>query len=193
MNVYDFDNTIYKGDSTRDFYFYSLKKHPGIIKYLPYQAYYFIKFALKIITKTEFKEKFYIFFKGIADIDAFVEAFWTEHRKNIKKWYFDIQRKDDIIISASPYFLLKPICDKLEISTLEASNVDKYSGKYDGLNCWGDEKVKRFNKISSEKIESFYSDSYSDSPLAEIADTAYMVKGDRIYKWDEFKKMRNEK
>ena len=183
MNVYDFDNTIYKGDSTRDFYFYTLKKCPLILKYLPYQGFYFIKFALKLITKTQFKEKFYIFFKGIKDIDAHVEAFWKEHKRNLKSWYFDIQQKDDFIISASPEFLLKPICDSIGITRLEASRVDKYTGKYDGLNCYGEEKVVRFNAVSNEEIENFYSDSYSDSPLAEIAKSAYMVKGDRITKW----------
>ena len=32
MNVYDFDKTIYKGDSTLDFYFFCLRKKPIIIK-----------------------------------------------------------------------------------------------------------------------------------------------------------------
>lgn len=35
MNVYDFDKTIYNGDSTRDFYLYSLIKHPEMLKYVP--------------------------------------------------------------------------------------------------------------------------------------------------------------
>ena len=32
MNVYDFDGTIYNGDSTIDFYIYALKSKPSIIK-----------------------------------------------------------------------------------------------------------------------------------------------------------------
>lgn len=183
MNVYDFDNTIYKGDSTRDFYFYTLKKNPLILKYLPKQAYYFIRFAVGNITKTEFKEKFYVFFKSIKNIDSFVESFWKVHKKNIKRWYFDIQRQDDYIISASPFFLLKPICDELCIKNLYASNVDKLTGKYDGINCWGEEKVRRLREVTDEQVEDFYSDSYSDDPLAQIANSAYLVKGDRIVKW----------
>ena len=58
MNVYDFDETIYHGDSTRDFYFFCLKNYPKIAKYLPMQGYFAIKFALKIMPKTQFKEKF---------------------------------------------------------------------------------------------------------------------------------------
>lgn len=185
MNVYDFDNTIYKGDSTRDFYFYSLKKHPSIIKYLPMQGYYFVKFALGIITKTQFKEKFYTFFKGIKNIDLFVEDFWRIHKKNIKRWYFDIQRKDDMVISASPEFLLNPVCKELGITRLYASRVDRFTGKYDGINCWGEEKVRRFKEVTDEEIEAFYSDSYSDDPLAKISKSAYLVKGDRILKWGD--------
>lgn len=30
MNVYDFDKTIYNGDSTIDFYLYSLRKKPQL-------------------------------------------------------------------------------------------------------------------------------------------------------------------
>ena len=183
MNVYDFDNTIYRGDSTRDFYFYTLRKKPEILKYLPAQGYHFIKFALKIITKTQFKEQFYRFFKSIENIDAFVEEFWKIHRKNIKSWYFDIQREDDYIISASPEFLLKPICSQLGIKHLDASRVDKLTGKYDGLNCYGEEKVIRLRAVTDEEVEDFYSDSYSDSPLAKIAKNAYLVTGDKIEKW----------
>lgn len=183
MNIYDFDNTIYEGDSTRDFYFYTLRKKPQIIKYLPMQGYYFIKFALGIISKTQFKEKFYTFFKSIDNMDAFLEDFWKIHKKNLKKWYFDIQRPDDFIISASPEFLLEPICKKVGIVNLYASRVDKNTGKYNGLNCWGEEKVRRLREVTDEEAEDFYSDSYSDTPLAKIAKSAYMVKGDRIEKW----------
>lgn len=33
------------------------------------------------------------------------------------------------------------------------------------------------------KIDNFYSDSYSDSPLAEIAEKAFMVDGDKVEGW----------
>lgn len=189
MNVYDFDETIYDGDSTRDFYFYTLKNNKSIVKYLPMQAFYFVLFALKIITKTKFKEKFYTFFKSIKDIDLFLEKFWDENEKNIKDWYKKTQKEDDIIISASPYFLLLPISKRLKINHLLASNVDKFTGKYDGENCWGEEKVKRLNKyISDYSIDEFYSDSFSDTPLAKLSKRAFIVKGNELFDWNEYKK-----
>jgi HAD superfamily phosphoserine phosphatase-like hydrolase len=183
MNVYDFDNTIYKGDSTRDFYFYCLKKHPVIALYLPVQGFFAIPFALHLLEKTKFKEKFYGFFKFIPDIDEDVKSFWIEKEKNIKDFYYDIHRSDDLIISASPQFLLSPICEKLDVK-LMASRVDKKSGKYSGLNCYGEEKVRRFcEKFKESDIEDFYSDSLSDTPLAKMAKRSFIVKGDDIKKW----------
>lgn len=184
MNVYDFDKTIYKGDSTRDFYFYTLRKKPSVLKYLPMQAFYFVKFISGRITKTQFKEKFYMFFDVIEDIDAFVDSFWNSHKKNIKSWYYEKHKDSDYIISASPEFLLKPICQYLKVTNLIASKVDKYTGKYDGLNCYGEEKVKRLRLITNERIEEFYSDSRSDTPLAEIAGKAFIVKGAKIDGWE---------
>ena len=35
------------------------------------------------------------------------------------------------------------------------------------------------------KIEEFYSDSYSDKPMAKIANCAYIVKHDKIIPWEE--------
>lgn len=182
MNVYDFDKTVYYGDSTRDFYFFCLKRHLNILFYLPYQAFWAVPFALKIIRKTVFKEKFYVFFRGIKDIDSEVAEFWKNNEKYLKKWYLEQKKESDIIISASPEFLLRPVCEKLGVRVL-ASRVDRFTGKYDGENCYGEEKVKRFNDEAKGEIDKFYSDSYSDSPLARLAKKAFIVKGDTVLPW----------
>ena len=48
MNGYDFDKTIYDGDSTIDFYIYSLKRNITLIRYLPIQVYGFILYTVVI-------------------------------------------------------------------------------------------------------------------------------------------------
>lgn len=187
-NVYDFDKTIYNGDSTQHFYFFLLKRHPQIILFLPYQGFFFIFFALKIISKTSFKQKFYSCFRIIKNIEDEVNIFWDKNQGGIKKWYLANQKNDDIIISASPEFLLKPICQKLNISHLMASRVDPKTGKYNGENCYGKEKVIRLKaKFPNIEVNEFYSDSYSDQPLADLARASYLVNGDNLYKWDEYK------
>ena len=65
-----------------------------------------------------------------------------------------------------------------------ASNVDKFTGKYDGVNCHGKEKVRRFYEVFPDGvIDCFYSDSLSDSPLAEISKQAVMVKNHELLPW----------
>lgn len=179
MNVYDFDKTIYANDSTRDFYFFLISKNLKVLKCLPPFFIDFIKYKKGYINKTKMKETFYKFLLSFNsdEIDKLVEKFWTKNKYKIYKWYLMQKNDDDIIISASPRFLLTYICNQLGIKNLICSEVDKLSGKYLGLNCYGDEKVKRFyEKYPNEIIDNFYSDSYSDEPLAKCAKKAYMIK-----------------
>lgn len=181
-NVYDFDKTIYDGDSTIDFYLFCLKKNKKIIILLPLQITNFILFKLN--NNEKYKEKFFIFFKEIENIDELVEVFWNENIKKIKKWYLDIKKSDDIIISASPEFLLKYACNKLKINNLISTQINKKTGKFLSHNCHGAEKVIQFHKIFPNIIiKNFYSDSLSDLPLAKVAKNAYIVTGDIIKPW----------
>lgn len=184
MNVYDFDKTIYKSDSSIDFYLFCLFRHPSIIKYLPFQLNALTMFLTGKITKTKMKEVFYRYFEGIDDIDNEVNLFWENNFDKINKWYIDVKKDDDVIISASPHFFLKPVCGRLGVSNLIASNVDKKSGKYIGKNCWGEEKLKRFKeRFNNIRPENFYSDSYCDEPMAKISKNAYIVRGSKIKPW----------
>lgn len=184
MNVYDFDKTIYQGDSTLDFYFFCVRRHPSVILCLPHQMSAAAAYALKRCSKTLFKEKFYCFLKQIGDIDIEVSLFWNLNEHKIKKWYLEQKQPDDLVISASPQFLLNDICKRLEISEPIASAVDKNSGKYTGLNCYGEEKVRRFReKFPDKQIDCFYSDSRSDEPMARIARQAFLVSNVKITNW----------
>lgn len=184
MNAYDFDKTIYDGDSTADFYIFCLKRHKGIILLAPSLLCAFCKFYIfRRGTKTQFKEKMYKFLQK-CDIDRDVEDFWDKNSCKIKSFYFEQKKCDDVIISASPEFLLEPICEKLKINSLIASKVDRHSGKYTGINCHGKEKVRRFYEhFGKIEIEEFYSDSKSDTPMAEISKKAFLVDGGIISEW----------
>lgn len=183
MNVYDFDGTIYNGDSTVDFFFYALKKKPGLLRFFPRQAVGFALYACKRITKTQMKERFFRFLAGM-DAAACVESFWDANQEKIFDWYPLQQKKDDIVISASPEFLLTPICKRLGIAHLIASRVDVHSGKFTGENCHGQEKVTRlYAEYPAAQIDSFYSDSLSDLPLAKLAKEAFLVKDGKVTEW----------
>ena len=143
-----------------------------------------MRYKLGFIAKTEFKEVFYTFISDIDDIDEKLVDFWNNNIIKIKDWYLNQCKEDDMVISASPEFLLEEICARIGIKFLIASQVDKRSGKYTGVNCYGAEKVRRFRESFPDVIiESFYSDSRSDTPMAMIAKKAFMVKGNVVRKW----------
>lgn len=195
MNVYDFDETVYHGDSTRDFVLFLMRRHPGLWRYWPRTALAFWQWKRHRITKRAFKETLYRMFRGVPDMDAELALFWERHLRLIKTYYIKERREDDLIVSASPTFLLRPCCDRLGIPRLIASPVDPRTGRYLGPNCWGSEKVRRCRNAGFDlrESESFYSDSYSDTPLAEWAERAYLVQGDRLAPWGEEAPARGER
>lgn len=52
MNVYDFDQTIYHGDSTVDFYLYCVRHRPLMIYSWPGTAAAFVLYRRKLSIKT---------------------------------------------------------------------------------------------------------------------------------------------
>lgn len=184
MNVYDFDKTIYSQDSTKTFYLYCLKKNLCLLRYLPKQALGFFLYYLHVIDKTKLKEWFYTFLHGIHNIDDRIHDFWDINEVKIMPWY-KVQKKDtDVIISASPEFLLKPIAQRLGVNHLIASKVNKQTGIYEDVNCYGLEKVHRFEEVFKDGIiDDFYSDSYSDSPMAKLSKKAFLVKNGKLISW----------
>ncbi len=189
INAYDFDKTIYDGDSTVDFYIYCLKRKKSIIFLLPIQVFAMVLYILKIKDKEYFKEKFFIFLKKIPDVDLYVRDFWEKNIKKIKKWYLDQKEQTDVIISASPEFLLKPLKKRLKIDKIIATKVNKKTGKFESKNCHGQEKIKRFEQEKkNKKINKFYSDSVSaDRPMLEYAKEGYVVVNEEIKKYTQSK------
>ena len=186
MNAYDFDGTVYRGDSSVDFYLFTLRRHPSVLALLPRQIAAFFRFKRKKCDKTAMKQVFFGFVKKIPDIDREVSLFWDKKQKKIYGWYLDQKKADDVIISASPEFLLGEICRRLSLLAPIGSPVDKKSGEFRGKNCHDTEKVARFRALHGEaKIEEFYSDSRSDTPMASLADRAYFVRKHRPEPWGD--------
>ena len=185
MNVYDFDNTILRGDSTARFFAYCFLRTPKLWLRVPAQAGNALLFLLKRRPKQAFKERMLSFVTALPDVDAAIARFWDKNEARVKAWYRAAQRPDDVVISASPEFLIAPICARLGISTAMGSPVDKRTGRFFGPNCHGEEKVRRFRAIFPEGgIDTFYSDSHSDDPLARLARRAVLVRGEQLLDWE---------
>lgn len=185
MNVYDFDHTIYDGDCTLDFWLFCVYKYPKVLRNLPIALGYALLFKLKICSREVFKEKFYRFLRDVPNVQKTVECFWTNKAHKIKANLFKL-KSDDVIISASPKFLLSEIAGRLNVKCI-ASEVDEKTGKLMGPNCRGAEKVNRFREIYGDTIiDEFYSDSQSDRYLAALAKQAYKVSGQCVERWDNY-------
>ena len=188
MNVFDFDGTIYKGDCSYDFVRYCFKKYPKTRRHILSILWYGAGYGLKLVKKKTFKQKLFAIVSKIENLPRAVSDFWAINKSKIKKWYLDMKKPDDVIISASPEFLLEPICKKLGVECMMATKVDKKTGLFEGENCHGKDKVGRFYaKYPNGEIDEFYSDMYCDTPLAELAKKAFIVKGEKLSPW-KFKK-----
>lgn len=184
MKAYDFDGTIYDGNSTKDFYLYCIKKDKRLLKYLPSLLVSLTKYTLSMKNINYMKRRIFDFLKGVDDIDVLIKEFWNIYDYKIKMWYLEQKRHDDVIISASPDFLLKEICNKMEVKHLIASKIDKNTGDYYSPYCWGEEKVKRYQGAFGNKpLEAVYFDSWSDEPLCDIAKRGFKVKRNKIVAW----------
>lgn len=190
MNTFDFDKTIFYPDSSVTFVKWYMRRHTLVfLCWLPRALFFALLHALKIVDTKRLKENLFRFVRKVPNIDAELKAFWDEHESRISPWYLKQRRDDDLVISASPEFVVKPMTDRMGVSLL-ATPMDKKTGKIMGLNCRGEEKVRRFYEAFPDgKIEAFYSDSFADTPMARIADKAYLIvdKGQTPIPWPEDK------
>ena len=181
MNAYDFDKTIYPRDSTADFYLWSLGHCPRVFLTLPRTLFAFTLMALRLRDKTRCKEIFYGFLRFVPAGSE--DRFWQTRLPNLQSWYMAQKRPDDVIISASPACLLRPVQETLGCDFI-ASRVDRKTGKTTGQNCHGEEKVHRFRELYPEAtVERFYSDALSDTPMANLAREAFLVRKGHPEPW----------
>lgn len=180
-DLYDFDHTIYDGDCSLDFYFFCIRRRPILLIYAPFQILNFLLFAAKLEDRTQFKARFFVFLRHLKNTSKMVDEFWESHFRKIKSWYLTQDHSRDIIISASPEFLLRPAFAKLKAHTLIATIMNSKTGQVRGKNCRGPEKVARLKKaMGAPQIRKAYSDSLADLPILNLAQQKYIVKANEI-------------
>jgi len=186
-NLYDFDHTIYKGDASFDFIKYCIARHPKLWYLFFVYCFVAIQYILGLKSRKQVKEVAFSFLPKMHNIDFEVEGFWDIYEKKIANWYQNRQIPSDVIISASPDFLLRPIATRLGVAEVIATRMSKDTGIIDGENCRGKEKVSRLKLLGiHEDIGDVYSDSQSDMPIFLLAKgSAYIVKGSNITPWKE--------
>ncbi len=184
MNVYDFDKTIFYPDSSYAFFRFCLKRYPtAILRTAPQIVGYSLLYTFGMIRTKPLKEKLFSFLRFLPEPDDAVNAFWQENFAGIGSWYLAQKKDDDLIISASPEFLVGAAAEKLGVQLI-GTRMDIHSGKISGENCHDEEKVRRFYEVYPDgEIDAFYSDSLADTPLALIAKHAFLVKKGIMSAW----------
>ena len=186
--LFDFDGTITKRDSLREFLFFYhgwLKVCLGFIILSPILAIYVIKivpnhFAKQLLLSYFFKKE---------PIDVFNAKCFDFAMHYIPK----ILRADAlncihnhlanqetvVVVSASPENWVKPWCNFMGLrciaTKLEVQN-NKITGNYSGLNCYGKEKARRIEEdLNLSDFESIvaYGDSRGDREMLNLADHKY--------------------
>ena len=102
-----------------------------------------------------------------------------EEPHKIKAWYQP--QPDDVIVTASFDLTVGEACRRLGIRHLIASTIDPETLEISHLN-FRTNKAKRFREIYGPDavIDEFYTDSYHDQSMIDLARTAYLVKGNRL-------------
>ena len=184
MNVYDFDNTIYDGESCFDLFKFYIKKDPSLLKLFPKVVKGFARYKKGAISLNEMIEKYVPLAESrlkYIDYENEPKQFWDAHMDKIKPFYKEIQQEDDLIITASPDFHIEEICKRLGIKQYLTTKVDKEKSKIT-FACIRQNKITAFRELYGDKeIENFYTDSpENDAPMIELAKHAFVVKGDEI-------------
>ena len=194
MNIYDFDGTIYNGDSCKDIVIYGLKKHPKVtFESLKKAKKLKLDYKNGLIPFERLKEELLSFIFKIDNYPKFINDFVDSHMKKIKPFYLSRKTDNDVIISASYELWISVFARRLGIRYVIATRVDT-DGKIIGKNCKGEEKVSRIRSLFQDSIISCaYSDSSVDIPLLELANTAYVVEGNKLITYRRGYKFKNNK
>lgn len=183
VNVYDFDKTIYDGRSCVDFFFFCLKKYPKLIKYAIRNLYDLYKIEHNLLDLEKTKVNYCDFFNEVKDIQKVIEEFWNKYECKIKTWYLDQKSEDDIIVTASPDFLIEPICKRLNLKNYIATTVDIKNGNIIKLCFKKNKKILFKEKYSNVSVKACYTDNLEhDKELLSLAKEKYLVKKDKIIK-----------
>ena len=187
MNLYDFDKTIYKGESSSRFYFFVLRKYPLMWWHFFVTTFWGLLAFFHIVGLTKFKEKVFSVLRFIPNVDGLVKAFWDKEQVKIYAWYKERKKPDDVICSATPKFLLQEIFLRINSSaTLICSDIDKETGKFlpGKRNCKGPQKVAYLLKEGYKHFDEGYTDSNSDKPMLRLCDKPYRIRSGIIYDFD---------
>ena len=179
MKVFDFDNTLYDGESLVDFFEFLCDKKDELRKYkklvrIMLKLYEMNMLPMSLLRKELNKHKNDVSF-STSNIDKYVNEFWDKNRHKLNKDLIKLINKDDLIITASLDVLLNPIRKELKTKHIISSiaNIEK---KDIDFICYKENKVLKYKELyKKELIDVLYTDSYADKPLMDISKKVILI------------------
>jgi len=191
--AFDFDGTISKRDTFIPFALFIVGPSRwlvGLFSLIPST----VKFMFRKMSRQKLKEKtMTVFLQGISYKELRREGHEFAHEvipkllkiKALEQLFWHQEQGHTVIlVSASPEVYLTPWAEKMGINHVCASKLaldddGNVSGKLDGLNCRGKEKVRRLQELLGDKKEYVlyaYGDSPGDREMLSLADHAFYRK-----------------
>lgn len=186
---FDFDGTITTKDTLLEFIKFSRGKwgfYMGFALNLPY----LLAYKLKLISNQKAKERILAHFFAnttVGDFETLCNKFAQEvipvlirskATATIKK--LKTEGTDLVIVSASPDNWITPWAKQYGITVIAtrlAIEQNKLTGKIDGKNCYGVEKVNRIQQLYNLDLYKpvyAYGDTSGDKPMLQLADFGFM-------------------
>lgn len=180
MKVFDFDNTLYDGESIFDFAMFVIRKKKSLLFYVPIGIKMLFFYKMRRYDIDSYTKDLKKYMKPLLENQEFIQnlvgEFWEEHIDKLYPHMLKKIKKEDVIVTASPDFLISGIQDVLNTDHILSTEVDFQKRCLRYLN-FQENKVKLFyKKFSKKQIDEFYTDSYNDKPFMDISKSVYLVK-----------------
>ncbi len=176
-DLYDYDGTICPGDTGSAFWLYCLLRRPYILMFIPIQIIGILCYFCGANGKLAQNTSVYCFLRAV-DGQKLAQRFAEKRIRKTFRYFTERDRtRPTVVCSASPAFLLRPICDALGVDDLVATDVDPKTGVLRGKTCKEKEKVRRLcESLPDVLYENVYSDSLKhDAYILKLGQTAYHV------------------
>lgn len=191
---FDLDYTLTRRDTGQLFLLHCARRRPQILLRLAAGVVLIPLWKLRLLSLRRLKQFFFGFLKGRTEAQVAALAVSFVDRVYRGKIFKEEGLRElarlrgegfiPILASASPELYVREIAARLEIARCAATRYavqdGKYTGKMEGADCRGGEKVPRIAALVD--LEHYdregsvaYSDSRADLPLLALAGTAYLV------------------
>ncbi|MBQ7542266.1 MAG: haloacid dehalogenase-like hydrolase [Clostridia bacterium] len=177
-DLYDYDGTICPGDTGSAFWLFCLVRRPYIVLFLPFQLIGGLCYLLGICDFLARNCSIHCYMRAL-NAPRLAQRFAEKRVHKTFSYFLRRDRARDVVVcSASPEFLLRPICEKLGVTHLIATDVDPKTGVVRGRVCKNTEKVRRLGESFPDcTFDRVFSDSLRhDTPILKLGRTAFLVR-----------------